>query len=207
MRVLIACEFSGVVRRAFRALGHEAHSCDLLPAEDNSPYHYKLDILELLKREEFDLMIAHPPCDYLTVSGNRWFKDNAKAKAGILTGQKRRDAQAEAVEFVKALWNCGIPKIAIENPIGRLSTLWMKPSQTVQLFWFGEPFFKSTCLWIKGLQPLVATNKLVPPLKGTKEYKAWSEIHRATPSENRKKDRSRLKPGFAQAMAEQWSNL
>lgn len=198
MRAIIGCEQSGVVRRAFRVLGHEAFSCDLLPAEDNSPYHFKMDILELLKREEFDLGIFHPPCDYLTVSGNRWFSDTAKAATGILTGQARRDAQFDAVQFVRALWSCGIKRIAIENPIGRLSTLWMKPSQVVNPFNFNDPYRKATCLWLKNLPLLIPTSNAT-----TGEQACW----KMAPSKDRKQKRAVTYPGFARAMATQWSNL
>ncbi len=204
LRVIIGCERSGVVRRAFRALGHEAFSCDLTPADDGGE-HFQGDILEVLRGERFDLGIFHPPCDYLTVSGNRWFSDNATAAPGTLTGQARRDAQAEAVEFVKALWGAPIARVAIENPIGRLSTLWRKPSQTVQPWHFGDPIFKGTCLWIRGLPLLAPHNRLSPPAKGTPEHRAWSAVHQATPGADRKRIRSRSYPGFAAQMALQWS--
>lgn len=192
--MLVGCECSGVVRRAFSERGHDACSCDLLPAEDNSPFHLQCDLLTVLD-QGWDLAIFHPPCDYLTVSGNRWFSDTARAAPGILTGAARRQAQAEAVEFVKALWNAPIPLIAIENPIGRLSTLWGKPTQTIQPFQFGDPFRKATCLWLKGLLPLRPTSYL---------QNGYPASYLMAPGPNRKKDRSRTYPGIAAAMSEQW---
>lgn len=197
-RIIVGCEQSGVVRRAFRALGHVAFSCDLLPAEDKSPFHFKMDILELLKREEFDLGCFFPPCDYLTVSGNRWFSNTAKAAPGILTGQARRDAQVEAVAFVLALWNCTIKQIAIENPIGRLSTLWRKPTQIINPFNFGDPFRKTTCLWLSNLPPLIPTSDAT-----TGEQACW----KMAPSADRKRKRAVTYPGFAREMARQWGTL
>ena len=132
MRVLVACEFSGTVRRAFRALGHDAWSCDLLPAEDCSVNHIIEDALNVSYRGEWDLMIAHPPCTYLSRAGARWWKDSER--------QKKAD---EAAEFVLSLWRAPIARIAIENPIGQLNQRWRYPDQTIQPRYFGHPF---TCL-------------------------------------------------------------
>lgn len=200
MRVLVACEFSGVVRRAFRERGHEAWSCDLLPAEDGSPYHYQTNIQFLLSTcKHWDLMIAHPPCTHLAVSGARWFKDKQKE-------------QADALDFVRYLMEPydpsfgGIPKIAIENPVSIISSRIRKPDQIIHPHQFGHPAFKSTCLWLKGLPPLRPTNKLVAPARGTVEHKAWSKVHRAPPGPDRWKFRSRTYAGIAAAMAEQWGS-
>lgn len=195
--MLIGCECSGVVRRAFRELGHDAWSCDLLPAEDSQAYHMQCDIFEALK-QRWDLGIFHPPCDYLTVSGNRWFSDAVKAAEGIPTGAERRRERERAVEFIRQIWGCSIYKVAIENPIGRLSTLWGKPSQIVQPFHFGDPYRKATCLWLRGLSLLTATSNLQ-----TGEQSCW----KMGPSKTRKTDRSRTYPGFAKAMAEQWGRI
>lgn len=138
MRVLVACEFSGVVRRAFEARGHNAWSCDILPTEDGSPYHHHTNVLELLTRTQWDLMIAHPPCTHLSVSGARWFKD------------KRLDQEA-AIDFFMALVNAPVPRIAIENPIGIMSTRYRKPDQIIQPWQFGHGETKATCLWLKNL--------------------------------------------------------
>lgn len=143
MRVLVACEFSGVVRDAFRALGHDAWSCDLLPCERDPAWHIQRDVLPLLA-EGWDLMIAHPPCTYLAVSGARWWKG-------------REALQLEAIHFVEALYNAPIARVAIENPIGRLSTVFRKPDQIIQPWQFGHGETKATCLWLRNLPPLAAT--------------------------------------------------
>lgn len=184
-------------------MGHDAWSCDLLPASDYSVHHWTGDVTVMLD-DGWDMMIAHPPCDYLAVSGNRWFSDTAKAKPGILTGEARRTARAEAVEFVKLLWGAPIPLIALENPIGRLSTLWQKPSQTIQpwQFWTGETGkgeVKGTCLWLKGLPRLLPTTPFEPGRHPT----CWL----ASPGPDRKTLRSITYPGIAKAMAEQWGNI
>jgi hypothetical protein len=182
MRILIACEFSGAVRRAFRASGHDAWSCDLLPSEDDSEYHIQDDVRTLLS-EKWDLMIAHPPCTYLASSGARWFKNKTRE-------------QAEAIAFVELLASAPINKIAIENPIGVLSTHMRKPNQIIQPWWFGHGETKSTCLWLKNLPHLIPTN-----IVDGREAK----VHRMPPSPNRWKNRSRTYTGIAQAMASQWA--
>jgi site-specific DNA-cytosine methylase len=181
LRVLVACEFSGTVRRAFRAHGHDAWSCDLLPAEDGSPYHYKCDVRDVLGKP-WDLMIAHPPCTHLAVSGARWFKD-------------KRKEQAEALTFVSVLMVASPPRIAIENPISIISSRIRKPDQIIQPWQFGHGEVKATCLWLKGLPKLVPTNIV----EGR-----HPKVHRMPPSPDRWKERSRTYAGIAQAMAEQW---
>lgn len=146
MRVLVACEFSGVVRRAFRKRGNDAWSCDLLPAEDGDEHHLQCDILSLnWDHHDWDLMIAHPPCTHLAVSGAAWFKNKVKE-------------QAEALEFVQKMLDAPIPMIALENPVGVISTKIRKPDQIVQPWMFGHMEQKATCLWLKGLPKLVPTN-------------------------------------------------
>ena len=184
MRVLIACEFSGVVRRAFRARGHGAWSCDLLPAEDGSPFHYQTDV-RLLLLQPWDLMIAHPPCTHLAVSGARWFKD-------------KRAEQAEALEFVRTLLTAPIPRIALENPISVISSRIRKPDQIIQPWMFGHGETKATCLWLKGLPLLVPTN-----IVNGREGRVW----KLPPSPDRWKERSRTLEGIAAAMADQWGTL
>lgn len=186
MRVLVACEFSGVVRQAFRHAGHEAWSCDLYePAEDGSPWHRQDDAERIAYEGGWDLMIAHPPCTRLTVAGARWFKG-------------RETEQAEAIRFVEALWDAPIPMIAIENPIGVLSTRSRlgKPTQIIQPWQFGHGETKATCLWLKGLPALVPTNVV----DGRE-----ARIHKMPPGPNRWRERSRTYPGIAAAMAEQWT--
>ena len=200
MRVLVACEFSGVVRRAFRALGHEAYSLDLLPADDASPFHIQEDAVSYLGRIGFryDLMIAHPPCTDLASSGAHLFAKKARQ-------------QAEALDFVQFLMRAPVDRIAIENPIGVISTKIRKPDQIIQPYSFGENASKSTCLWLKNLPCLVPT-KYVPPRLvsvGGKAMRRWgnqtdSGQNKLGPSKDRWKERSRTYDGIAEAMASQW---
>lgn len=180
MKVLIACEFSGRVREAFRKKGHIAWSCDLLPSEIKGQ-HYWGDVRDILDRD-WDMMIAFPPCTHLASSGARWFKDKLQE-------------QKEAIDFFLTLAYADIEKVAIENPIGIMSTLYRKPDQIIQPWQFGHGETKSTCLWLKGLPPLQATD-IVPG----REHR----IHRMPPSANRGRLRSITYTGIAQAMADQW---
>lgn len=189
MRVLIACEFSGTVRRAFRALGHDAWSCDLLPAEDGGQ-HLQGDMRRWI-RADWDLLIAHPPCTDLAVSGARWFSD-------------KREQQEQALRFVYDCLSAPVPRICVENPISVISSRVRKPDQIIQPHQFGHPEFKSTCLWLKDLPRLVPTNPLAIPAKGSDEWKAWNKVHRMPPSDSRWKERSKTYDGIAQAMADQW---
>lgn len=180
MRVLVACEFSGRVRDAFLEQGHDAYSCDLLPA--NGP-HYQGDVFDIIG-ERWDLMIAHPPCTYLCVSGARWFAS-------------RQQQQRDAIQFVERLWNADISRICIENPIGVLSTrsILGKPTQIIQPWQFGHGETKATCLWLKNLPPLTPT-RIVKGRVG--------KIHNMSPGPNRGMLRSITYKGIARAMAEQW---
>jgi hypothetical protein len=185
MKVLVACEYSGRVREAFRSKGHDAWSCDLLDSEDNSPYHYKGDILGILDElHGWDFMIAHPPCTHLAVSGARHFA--AKQASGV---------QEEALEFVRLLLNAPVAKIALENPISIISSRIRKPDQIIQPWQFGHGETKATCLWLKGLPKLVPTNIV----EGRE-----ARVHKMAPSPDRWKERSRTYQGIAEAMAEQW---
>lgn len=195
MRVLVACERSGVVRRAFRDAGHDAWSCDVEPAEDGSEFHVQGDVLDEVGMG-WDLMIAHPPCTYLSRAGARWWK------------RPDRDALAEAAaDFVFDLWNAPIPRIAIENPIGQLNRRWRYPDQTIQPWMFGHPFTKATCLWLKNLPPLMATNlestrtALLPSNTG-KGRRRGQRSQRGVVSGGIAA--ARTFPGVAAAMAEQW---
>jgi hypothetical protein len=181
MRVLVACEFSGVVREAFRKRGHEAWSCDLLPAEDDGINHFREDVTGILDCG-WDLMVAHPPCTHLAVSGARWFKE-------------KQTEQEQALRFVQTLMEAPIPRIAIENPISIISSKIRKPDQIIQPWQFGHGETKATCLWLKGLPKLVPTNIV--------EGRA-PRVHYASPGPDRWKERSRTLPGIAAAMAEQW---
>lgn len=186
-RVLIAGEFSGIVRDAFIRRGHHAVSCDYRQTERPGPHYIGswFDV-ELLK-QRWDLMIAHPDCTFLVVSGARW-----------MSVEWREEAQLAALHTVKALWKFPIKRIAIENPVGRLSSLWRGPDQFIEPFHFGDPYRKKTGLWLKNLPPLVPTRNL-----GTGEQACWKE----PPGPNRKKNRARTYPGIADAMADQWGEL
>lgn len=201
MRVLIACEFSGVVRDAFAALGHDAWSCDMLPSESDGGPHIQKDAIAIATRgrefiahnqlypflywKPWDLMIAHPPCTHLSVSGARWFKDKCVE-------------QAAALNFVRALLAAPIERICIENPISIISSRIRKPDQIIQPWQFGHGETKATCLWLKGLPKLAPTNIV----EGRE-----AKVHRMPPGPDRWKDRSRTYSGIAQAMAAQWGNL
>jgi hypothetical protein len=222
MKVLVACEFSGTVRSAFRKLGHDAWSCDILPAEDGGE-HRQQNVLTLLD-EGWDLMIAHPPCTHLAVSGARWFADKVVE-------------QIAALEFVQRLLDAPIPRIALENPVSVISSRIRKPDQIIQPWMFGHGETKTTCLWLKGLPKLEPTDIVVPEwavkadgsvhmsakgkrdnpthfltgrttrvLKGA-QLEQWERIHKMPPGPDRWKNRSRTYAGIAQAMAEQWGAL
>lgn len=180
MKVLVACEYSGRVRDAFIAAGHDAISCDLLPTEQPGP-HYQGDVRDVIGNG-WDLMIAHPPCTHLAVSGARWFKDKLQE-------------QAESLEFVRLLMDAPIQRIAVENPVSIISSRIRKPDQVIQPWQYGHGETKATCLWLKGLPKLFPT-KIV----GGRE----NRVHRMPPSKNRWKDRSRTYQGIANAMADQW---
>jgi len=180
MRVLVACEFSGVVRDAFKERGHDAWSCDLLPTETPGK-HFQQDVLSILE-DGWDLLIAHPPCTHLDVSGARWFKE-------------KQEEQKEALLFVRALLDAPIARIALENPVSIISSRVRKPNQIIQPWQFGHGETKATCLWLKGLPNLVPTN-----IVSGRE----ARVHRMPPSPDRWKERSKTFTGIAQAMAAQW---
>ena len=180
MRVLVACEFSGIVRDAFIAAGHDAVSCDILPTEAPGP-HIQEDVRYILDLG-WDLMVSHPPCTHLAVSGARWFTE-------------KRKEQAEALEFVRLLLDAPIPRIALENPVSIISSHIRRPDQIIQPWQFGHGETKATCLWLKGLPPLVPT-RIVDGRQ--------ARVHHMSPGPNRWRERSRTFPGIAAAMAEQW---
>lgn len=205
MRVLVACEFSGVVRRAFRALGHDAWSCDLLPSEDNSPHHIEGDAFSFYalgaRAKDWDLLIAHPPCTYLCNSGVRWL-----APGGVVEPH-RHEQMKEAADFFAKLYSCEVPRVAVENPVMHkyardyLQETWRclrqdaRPTQTFQPWQHGEGEVKRTCLWLRGLPQLVPS----AVVEGR-----TARVHRASPGPDRWKERSRTLPGIAAAMATQW---
>ena len=184
MRVLVACEFSGTVSRAFRARGHDVWSCDLLPSEDGSPFHIQGDVTAVLG-EGWDLMVAHPPCTHLAVSGARWFVG-------------KQQEQAAALDFVRALLGSSVDRIALENPVSVISSKIRRPDQIVQPWEHGHGEVKATCLWLKNLPKLVPSNIV----EGRKP-----RVHFASPGPDRWKERSRTLPGLAAAMAAQWGTL
>ena len=196
MRVLVACEFSGIVRDAFTARGHDTWSCDLLPSE-RPGQHIQGDVLTVLN-DSWDLMIAHPPCTYLTCSGNKWFK------AEYATRFPRRSEQREnALHFVSILLTAPIAKIALENPVGVISSRIRKPDQIIQPYYFGVSERKTTCLWLKNLSKLIPTEVVEPIIKYTKSGKGMSAYHWIN-QKDKWKLRSRTFLGIATAMAEQW---
>lgn len=197
MRVLVACEFSGVVRDAFRDRGHQAMSVDLLPTE-RPGLHYQGDVRDVLD-SGWDLMVAHPPCTYLSRAGARWWK---------VPG--RQELALEAHAFVRLLWDAPIPRVAIENPIGMLNRLWRYPDQTIEPYLFGHPFTKRTCLWLRGLPPLLSTEIVA-------ERTAWLPSNTGAGRRRGQRsqpgiaktalDASRTFTGIAAAMAAQWGSL
>jgi hypothetical protein len=185
LRILIGCEFSGRVRNAFRHHGYDAWSCDLIPAWDYQDHHIMRDVMEILN-DGWDLMIAHPPCTYLASSGARWWP-------------ARRNEQSHAIEFIKFLWEAPIKYIAIENPIGALSTKWCRPTQIVQPWWFGDHHTKATCWWLKGLPPLIPT-KII-------ERRDTTIYNMRGRGVKRQQLRSITPLGMAQAIADQWGRV
>ena len=219
--ILVACEESQAVTKELRRLGHEAYSCDIQPCSGGHPeWHIVQDVLPLLKGKcvfettdgqshtiagTWDMIIAHPPCTYLTVTGNRWFNVE---KYGEKALQRYKDRD-EAVAFFMEFANADCPRIAIENPIGHMSTAYRKPDQTVHPYMFGDPERKATCLWLKGLKPLVPTDIVPPRIIAYKNGKGtdspWHMETMKLPPNERAKARSKTFPGIARAMAEQWT--
>jgi site-specific DNA-cytosine methylase len=180
MRIIVACEYSAIVREAFRKLGHDVWSCDLLPTEIPGN-HYQGDVMDIIN-DGWDLMIAHPPCTHLSVSGARWFKD-------------KTEEQKQALDFVRLLLDAPIERIALENPISVISSKIRKPNQIIQPWQFGHGETKATCLWLKNLPKLIPTNIV----EGREQ-----RIHKMPPGPDRWKERSRTFQGIADAMANQW---
>ena len=193
MRVLVACEYSGVVREAFRKRGHDAYSCDLLPADDGSQYHFEGDCWPIIA-QGWDLIIMHPPCTALAVSGNAHYG----------TGKPKNHVRAEAIEWTLSLYDHAkqhAPRVAFENPVGVLP---VKPTQYVQPYQFGHPESKKTGLWLHNLPPLTDTNTLPKPERGYWDNQTPSGQNKLAPSADRWKIRSTTYQGIADAMAEQW---
>lgn len=192
MRVLVGCEFSGIVRDAFIRRGHSAWSCDLLPTERPGP-HIQGDVLKILG-DDWDLGIFHPPCTYLSASGMHWTK----------RGLRDPKLTEDSLEFVRKLLDAPIPRIALENPVGIISTRIRMPDQIVQPWWFGDDASKRTCLWLKNLPPLVPTNMLPGDNKTRRGNQTPSGQNKLGPSKDRWLERSRTYLGIAEAMADRW---
>ena len=195
MKVLIACEYSGVSRRAFEALGHEVVSADFELAEDDAANHYQGDVFDLIGKQHFDLMIAHPPCTDIAVSGAAWFKEK------IADGR-----QQAALDFVQRLMDAPIERIAIENPVSVISSKIRKPDQIIQPWMFGHKEQKATCLWLKNLPKLIETNNVKAEMMLLPKRER-ERLHYLPPSKTRWKVRSRTYPGIAAAWAAQWGGL
>lgn len=203
MRILVACEESQAVTIELRKLGHEAFSCDIEPCSGGYPeWHLQQDVTPLLK-QKWDMIIAFPPCTYLTVTGNRWFNVERYGQKAI----QRHIDRKKAIDFFMLFANADCPKIAIENPVGVMSSIWRKPNQIIQPYMFGDAERKGTCLWLKGLPELVPTKIVEPVLYTYKDGRTDSNWHMKTislPAKERAKIRSKTFPGIAKAMAEQW---
>jgi hypothetical protein len=210
MKILVGFEESQAVTKELRALGHEAYSCDISPCSGGRPeWHLQCDVFDVLY-DGWDAGIFFPPCTYLTCSAEWAYKNgphHQSVKPGTLVGKARREARIKAIEDVKRLWSCGIPVVAIENPVGKLSTAWRKPDQCIHPYMFGDDASKKTCLWLKGLPKLVPTGYVEPRIINGK--KRWgnqtdSGQNKLGPSDNRARLRSKTYPGIAKAIATQW---
>ena len=219
MKILVACEESQAVTKAFRELGHEAYSCDIIdPSGGHPEWHVKGDVTALLNGrctfetmdgtvvtlpDKWDMILAFPPCTYLTVTGNRWFNEE---KYGDVAKERKRLREG-AAEFFMTIANADCERIAIENPIGVMSTRWRKPDQIIHPYMFGDPARKATCLWLKGLRPLTPTNIVEPELvtyKNGKTDDPWHYYTISLPAKERAKVRSKTFSGVAKAIADQW---
>lgn len=205
MKILVACEESQAVTIELRRLGHEAYSCDIIECSGGHPeWHLQQDVIPLLS-QKWDMILAFPPCTYLTVTGNRWFNvDRYGEKA-----KQRYKSRDEAIKFFMMFVNADCPKIAVENPIGVMSSVYRKPNQIIHPYMFGDPARKATCLWLKGLPELQPTNVVKPEIIRYKNGKGtdspWHINTMALPPAERAKTRSRTFPGIAKAMAERWA--
>ena len=204
MKILVACEESQAVTIELRKLGHEAYSCDIEPCSGGHPeWHLQTDVVPLLK-EKWDMIIAFPPCTYLTVTGNKWFKPEYKDRFPT-----RKQDRHNAIEFFMLIANADCPRIAIENPVGIMSTVYRKPNQIIQPWQFGHEESKKTCLWLKGL-PNLEPSKIVEPVvhickSGAGNEPRWHMETLKLPAAERSKARSKTFPGIARAMATQWA--
>jgi len=197
--VLIGCEESQAIAKAFRRLGVQAYSCDLKPCSGGHPeYHLQMDVFEAIKLRKWHAAIFHPECTYLTISANRWYKDQPEKASGILVGAARREAREKAIAFFMRLYNCGIPHIAVENPIGVMGKRFRKADQILQPWMFGHGETKATCLWLKGFPKIRATNIV----SGREQV-----LFKLPPSKDRAELRSKTYEGIARAIAEQYTEF
>ena len=217
MKILVACEESQAVTREFRRLGHEAYSCDIIPTSGNNPeWHLQQDVIPLLD-QEWDMIIAFPPCTYLTVSGARWFyhpndshlpTDKRRVHPSY---PDRKKKQEKAIEFFMRISNSTCEMIAIENPVGKMSSAWRKPDQIIKPHYFGENSTKKTCLWLKGLPDLIHTDVIEPEVYISESGRKWDkwffESSLISDLKERSLFRSKTFPGIAKAMAEQWGSI
>jgi hypothetical protein len=225
LRVLVACEESQAVTKEFRALGHEAFSCDIQECSGGHPeWHYQEDIFNVIDKG-WDIMVAFPPCTYLTVTANKWLKDQPPLKSGALVGEARRKARKDGIDFFLKLSNANVKRIAIENPVGCMSSVWRKADQVIQPYYFGDEHRKSTCLWLKNL-PILYHNKSINLFdqnithvdqgqsaewidgktgKVKRQPKWYAMAKQGKELGDRSKERSKTFPGIAKAMATQWS--
>lgn len=214
MKVLIGCEESQAVCIAFRSAGHEAYSCDLKPCSGGHPeWHIQTDVFEAIKLDSWDIGIFFPDCTYLTCSAEWAYKDgpyHQKVKPGTLVGDDRKVARVKAANFFMALYNCKIKRVAIENPVGVMSSIFRKPDQVFNPYNFGDDASKKTCLWLKGLPPLLHTGYFPPRMVDGRprwSNQTGSGQNNLSPSANRAELRSKTYPGIAEAMAAQWGSL
>lgn len=210
--ILVGHEESQAVTIQLRLNGHEAYSCDIKPCSGGHPeWHLQMDVFEAIRMKSWDAGLFFPDCTYLTSSAEWAYKDgpyHQKVSENTLVGQKRREAREKALDHVLSLWNCGIEKISIENPVGKLSSLWMKPTQIINPYQFGDDASKKTCLWLKNLPRLIHTDYVHPRIVNGK--KRWgnqtdSGQNKLPPSENRAELRSKTYPGIAKALATQFT--
>jgi hypothetical protein len=197
MKILVGCEESQAVTKELRKLGHDAFSCDIQDCTGGHPeWHLKMDIFQAIDLKEWDMGIFFPDCTYLTISANKWYKDQPKRKSRTLVGLERREAREKAIDFFMKLYNCKIPKVGIENPIGVISSRFRKPDQVLQPWMFGHGETKATCLWLRNLAKLKPTNIVDG---------RFQKMHLLPKTKDRAKLRSKTYPGIAKAMANQWT--
>lgn len=220
MKVLVGCEESQTICKAFRALGHEAFSCDLLPCSGGHPeWHLQMDIFEAIKLKDWDLLVAHPPCTFLAGSAVQWLSHPEDKELPFEDRRPhpkyptRRQDMLDSVEFVKALYNCSIPRVAIENPVGLLSSKFRKPDQIIQPYMFGDEATKTTCLWLKNVPNLKPTHIVGKgdrvTFKSGKSHPKWyaDALATAKTKQERQTLRSKTFQGIANAIADQWGDL